>query len=301
VLHTRSACTTALVVLAATGCTGKVSVLEDDVDSAATTVTEPLDTSDTGGEVNEPDPDPYTTWLHTVDLAGGTFDMGCTRPTEWPCTDDERPSRTITLSPFTILQTEVPRGMYRSLTGNAERPAGCTQDDCALVGVSWLDAVAFCNLVSEAEGLVPAYSISGSTVTTNEAATGWRLPTEAEWEYAARGNRDLLYAGSSDLEQVAWTSDNSGGRPHEVGEKSPNDFDLFDMSGNVAEWVFDRFGTYQTDVGADPTGPATGSARVLRGGSWTDGADHARVSARTSAAPDHKSDTIGFRMVRPTP
>jgi len=278
-------------------CSGKVFVLPDD-DTADTASNEPDVTADTAQPVDEPDPDPYDTWLIVEDLPGGTFDMGCTRPTEWPCTDDERPSHTVTLDPFISMKTEVPRGMYRSVMGTAERPPGCTQDDCALVGVTWFDAVTFCNRVSELQGLTAPYTISGTTVTWDANANGWRLPTEAEWEYAARGNRDLMYAGSSDLEQVAWTEGDSGGRPHVVGEKAPNDYNLVDMSGNAWEWVWDRKDDYSSEASTNPTGPSTGSTRVIRGGSWNDVGERARISARDERAPEHQDTTLGFRMVR---
>ena len=280
------------------GCSGNVTVLKDD--SAAPDTAEVVDTADSGdsGEPVEPDPDPYTTWLDPVAVEGGTFDMGCTRPSEWPCRDDERPSHIVTLAPFQILRTEVPRGMYRSVNGTAERPAGCTQDDCALVGVTWFDAVHFCNAISAAEGLTPAYSISGTAVSWDRTADGWRLPTESEWEYAARGNRDLLYAGSSDLELVAWTDENSGGRPHVFGEKEPNDYDLVDMSGNVWEWVWDGYGAYPSADTTNPSGDDTATQRVVRGGGWNHPGDDARVSARRSLAPSHSDTEVGFRMVR---
>jgi len=287
-----------LLLLSLLGCSGdKFSVLEDDVDSGVDDE-DTADTADTGEPVEEADPDPYDTWLDTVTLPGGTFEMGCTRPDEWPCYDDELPVREITLAPLEVMKTEVPRGMYRSLTGDAHRPAGCTQDDCAAVSISWYDAVAFCNLVSQAEGLSSAYIISGTTVTWDASSDGWRLPTEAEWEYAARGGRDLVYSGSADLDQVAWTRENAGGRPHEVAEKAENDFDLHDMSGNVWEWVWDRKGTYDTGSITNPTGPSTGDQRILRGGAWDANDDAARISFRGAMSPDTQLDTQGLRIVR---
>lgn len=279
-------------------CTGKVTHIPDDQETGTPPTGDTADSGDSGGPPIEPDPDPYTTWLDPVALAGGAFDMGCTRPSEWPCSDDERPARTVTVPALQVLRTEVPRGMVRSLTGTAARPPGCTQDDCAATGLSWHDAIAFCNLLSQAEGLRPAYTVSGTDVTWDTTSDGWRLPTEAEWEYAARGNRDLLYAGSSDLEQVAWTEDDSGGRPHVGGEKAANDFDLSDMSGNVWEWVWDRYGAYDPAALDQPTGPTSGDARVLRGGGWSDPGERARVSARRGELPATSTDDIGLRVVR---
>ncbi len=278
-------------------CSGAVSVLPGE-DTSDTAIVEPSAPGETGQPVDEPEPEPYDHWLLVEVVPAGTFDMGCTRPAEWPCNDDERPSHTVTLSGFSIMKTEVTRGMYRSLTGSAERPSGCTQDDCALVGVTWLEAIAFCNRVSEEEGLSAAYTITDTGVDWDTGSTGWRLPTEAEWEYAARGNRDLLYAGSNDLDQVAWTNDSSGGRPHEVGEKLANDYALVDMSGNVSEWVWDLSGPYPTAPTTNPTGASTGNSRVLRGGSWSEDAERARVSAREARPEGSKDMNLGFRMVR---
>jgi formylglycine-generating enzyme required for sulfatase activity len=195
-------------------------------------------------------------------------------------------------------------------------------DDYPAYYVSWYAIIKYCNLRSMAEGLTPVYSISGSTNPANWGnvptswnltwdaaicnwnANGYRLPTEAEWEYAARGatnTPDHLYSGSDDINAVAWYSGNNspnGSKP--VGTKAPNGLDLYDMSGNVYEWCWDWYGSsyYSSSPSSNPTGPASGSHRMLRGGCWNSGASYCRVAIRNCAAPDGNSGIVGFRLCR---
>jgi len=189
--------------------------------------------------------------------------------------------------------------------------------------VGWYDAIVFCNKLSIAEGLSPAYRISGSTdpdewgtvpessdnTTWNSAAiiagsNGYRLPTEAQWEYAAKGGstpENYTYAGSNTIDDVAWRYANSGGKSHEVGKKFPNGLGLYDMSGNVQEWCWDRHGNYSNGAQTDPMGATTGNARVLRGGSFNDGDINysMRSVSRIGHDPNFRNFSIGFRLVRP--
>jgi len=174
--------------------------------------------------------------------------------------------------------------------------------------VSWYEALDFCNWLSWKEGLTPCYSLSGSTIICDFSADGYRLPTEAEWEYAAMGgsrSRGYTHAGSDNPKEVAWYAGNSRetasgmmGGTHEVGSKAPNELGLFDMSGNVWEWCWDYYGSYSSTAERDPTGSPSGTDRVIRGGSWNNDAASARVSSRFWVVPVILTFDLGFRVVR---
>ncbi len=191
--------------------------------------------------------------------------------------------------------------------GNLPDDEGWGRGTRPAINVSWHDAVAYANWLSEQDGLTPAYRISGTEVTWNRSADGWRLPTEAEWEYAARGGtraRETIYAGSNDAGEVAWYTDNSGGKTHPVGEKRANELGLYDMSGNVWEWCWDWYGSYSSESQRNPTGPASGSGRVGRGGGWRYAAVGIRVAIRGITAPLHYlagtgGSGLGFRLAAP--
>jgi formylglycine-generating enzyme required for sulfatase activity len=176
-------------------------------------------------------------------------------------------------------------------------------DNYPMYYVSWYEAIEYCNRRSKKEGLTPVYSGSGNDITFNKNANGYRLPTEAEWEYAAKGgskgNQAFEYSGSNNVNEVAWYADNSGGSTHPVGTKAPNDLGLYDMSGNVWEWCWDWHGDYLADFPTDPVGASSGSYRVERGGSWGSSAQYARSASRGGTEPSNRYDNLGFRLVRP--
>ena len=169
--------------------------------------------------------------------------------------------------------------------------------------VSWFDAVEYCNKRSQREGLTPAYTISGSgdnrTVTWNRSANGYRLPTEAEWEYACRTGTTTAYnTGASISDSTGWYGANSGSTSHPVGQKPANRWGLHDMHGNVWEWCWDWYGSYPSGAQTDPTGASSGSGRVGRGGSWYFSAEYVRSADRSAGAPYIRTYVIGFRLAR---
>ena len=186
------------------------------------------------------------------------------------------------------------RSMNQSSFKGANRP---------VENESWFDAVNMANNLSVFEGLEKCYVINGEDVQwSNDDCTGWRLPTEAEWEYAARGgDYSQKYAGSNNVDDVAWYFSNSKNKTHDVCEKSRNGYGLCDMSGNVWEWVWDWKGSYDSSLSVDPRGPTSGSIRVTRGGSWSCYAQGVRVSHRDSYVPAFTYHTLGFRLARTSP
>ena len=207
-------------------------------------------------------------------------------------------------------------------------------DDYPIVEVSWYDAVVFCNKLSKAHGFIPCYyEDAGFTkiygfeddeaspsedvviqkevdeydeeyiydeVFWNESANGYRLPTEAEWEYAARGgslSQGYEYAGSDFLDEVGWNGDNSGYKVHPVGQKKANELGLYDMSGNVNEWCWDWSSRYPSSAVTDPIGPSSGESRIIRGGDIIGDPEFCQVTSRCGWTPNNR-DGIGFRLVR---
>ena len=216
-----------------------------------------------------------------VAVEGGEFLMGA-GPDDAKAANDERPQHYVKVDGFQISRYEVTQRQYRELmVQNPSAHKGC--DDCPVENVSWDDAQTF--------------------IARLNAFTGksYRLPTEAEWEYAARGgnkSKGYKYAGGNDLGSVAWYYDNSADKTHPVGQKQANELGLYDMSGNVWEWCSDWYDAYPFTAQTNPKGPSSGSYRVLRGGSWLNDAD-CRVSYRRSDSPDHRYSFDGFRLVLP--
>jgi formylglycine-generating enzyme required for sulfatase activity len=184
-------------------------------------------------------------------------------------------------------------------------PSDFKGDNLPVEAVSWYDAIEYCNKRSIREGLMPAYRGSGDDITCAVKASGYRLPTEAEWEYAARGGKlgEFLvyrYAGSNNVDSVGWYDGNSGNKTHPIGKKQPNDLGLYDMSGNVFEWCWDWYDDYPTSSQTDPMGASSGSFRVFRGGSWGNYGRLLRSAWRNINTPSERYFNIGFRLVRPS-
>ena len=238
-------------------------------------------------------------------IPAGSFLMGCTEEQGADCDDDEQPMHTVTLSKdFYMMESEVTQGLYQRVMGN--NPSEFKGNNRPVEKVSWFDAVKFANKLSSMEGLEECYSINGNTVTwSKKECAGWRLPTEAEWEYSARGGQSYKYAGSNSVGDVAWYRENSvvSGKKqtHDVCGKNRNGYGLCDMSGNVWEWVWDWHGSYSGSPTVDPRGPTSGSYRVVRGGGWGNNAQGVRVSYRNNNDPTDAYSFLGFRLARNSP
>ena len=214
-----------------------------------------------------------------VRVEGGTFMMGATSEQGSDAFDDEKPAHQVTLSSFSIGKYEVTQEEWQAVMGS--NPSKFKGAKRPVEQVSWTDCQEFLRKLNLLTG------------------KRFRLPTEAEWEYAARGgNRSIgyKYAGSDNLGNVAWYTDNSGNETHPVGQKSPNELGLYDMSGNVWEWCQDWKGDYSSSSQTNPTGPAGGSRRVYRGGSWNRYARICRSSIRSSSSPSDRFGNLGLRL-----
>ena len=236
-------------------------------------------------------------------VPAGTALIGCTPGQGDACQDDERPAREVVLSHAILVgEVEVTQGLYQRLMGSNPSKFSACGPTCPVEQVSWFDAVAFANTLSAAEGFEPCYVIDGASVSwpKGPSCLGYRLPTEAEWEVAARGGRDERYAGGPELGAVGWYASNSGGQTHPVGEKAPNGYGLCDMSGNVWEWAWDWYDSsaYAGGVATDPSGPASGVSRVFRGGGWSNDPQIARVESRGISSPGFRDNSLGLRLIR---
>jgi formylglycine-generating enzyme required for sulfatase activity len=239
----------------------------------------------------------------------GSFEMGSADG--YP---DTRPVHTVRLTRgFYIARYAVTFDEYDRFcadTGRTPPPDRAGRGMMPVIEVTWYDAAAYCNWLSEKAGLTPCYRGSGKTIQCDFAANGYRLPTEAEWEYAARGGTEsqgYLYAGSDNPDEVAWYAANSGGVMHPVGQKKPNELGLHDMSGNLYEWVWDWYAAdyYAVSPAGDPKGPSSppvattprGPERVRRSGSWREDAPSILVAFRSFDYATYVGDN-GFRLVR---
>jgi formylglycine-generating enzyme required for sulfatase activity len=210
----------------------------------------------------------------------GTFVMG-SPPTEEGRDSDEI-QHTVTLTQgFWLSDHETTQAEYQTVMGN--NPSGFQADTLPVESVSWEDAVLYCQKLTERER-------AAGRITAQQA---YRLPTEAEWEYAARAGTTAARHG--ELDAIAWWSGNSGNQAHPVKQKLPNAWGLHDMLGNVLEWCGGRYGAYSTGSLTDPTGPSSGSDRVYRGGSWYADGRFCRSANRNSVSPSNRGNLLGFR------
>jgi len=256
-----------------------------------------------------------TTPSSMVLVNGGTFQMGQENMAI--------PVHSVTLSSFYIGKYEVTQSEWVATMGT--NPSYFSSDlQRPVENVSWYDILVYCNKRSIAESLAPVYSINGSTnpanwgtvpassnnptwnsVTSNWNAKGYRMPTEAEWEFAARGgssSQGYVFSGSNTIGNVAWYSSNSGYTTHTVGTKAPNELGIYDMTGNVTEWNWDWYGIYSSSSQNNPVGATTGSVRIVRGGSYDDDDDYdnfyCRLWFRYGNYPYDRYNALGFRLTR---
>ncbi len=210
-------------------------------------------------------------------------------PDEWP------PHEVTIARPYWLLSTPVSQTLWFAIART--NPSKFQGGSRPVESISWLDAVTFCNVWSVAEGLDPAYLIRGTNVLwKGYSATGYRLPTEAEWEFACRaGLPSSRYGHAPD---IAWFDANSRGETHSVGEKEPNSHGLHDMLGNVWEWCWDKWGQYSEAITTDPDGPAVGAARIMRGGSFVDSVSLVRAACRDWGPPKARFSNVGLRVAR---
>ncbi|AEE15661.1 Sulphatase-modifying factor protein [Treponema brennaborense DSM 12168] len=266
-----------------------------------------------GGEKN------YMTKDNMVLIKGGSFVMGSPASEAWREKDEVQ--HTVTLDDFYISKYEVTQAEYESvMKKNPSYFKGAKGENLPVESVSWYDAVAFCNELSRREGLSAAYTIDGETVVWNRSADGYRLPTESEWEYAARAGTSTPFSSEKapgdvdanfyahypyNIEQNYFNDSVLETRPGyyrqktvAVGSFKPNANGLYDIHGNVSEWCFDFYGAYPKTSVKNPSGAEDGSTRVCRGGGWNDFGKHLRCAFRSSELPEESSASRGFRVAR---
>lgn len=228
--------------------------------------------------------------MKMVYVEGGTFQMGATSEQNGEGYDDEKPVHSVTLESYYIAECEVTQEQWQKIMGStihqqASKAGYSTKgvgNDYPMYYVSWHEAQAFCQELS---------ALTGKT---------YCLPTEAQWEYAARGGKQskgYKYSGSYAIDAVAWYDSNSGSTNHPVKGKRANELGLYDMSGSVWEWCSDWYGSYSSSSQNNPTGASSGEYRVLRGGSWNYRARSCRVSYRNDNTPSNRNYNYGFRVV----
>ncbi len=245
-----------------------------------------------------------------VFVKGGRYQMGDNLPMNFK---GYQPLRDVVVSSFYISRYEVTYGEYDKYCESESLPRpkiiyeNYSRRERPVGNVSWQEALLYCNWRSIKEGFQPVYEFSrqsGRLKTVHWDATGYRLPTEAEWEYAARGgnkSHKTLYAGSGDINEVAWYDKNSDIRTHPVGLLKPNELGLYDMSGNAAElcWDFISYtSTRHGEILTNPRGPSTGEDKVERGGNSYLQSQYIRIPFRMSVKPGEQTDSVGFRLVR---
>ncbi len=263
--------------------------------------------------IQQPAPEsPVVTNDNFALISGGTFQMGS--PDSEPERSSDEIRHSVTVGSFYMAKTEVSQQEYQTVMGS--NPSETKGDNLPVTNITWYDAIQYCNRLSAAEGLPPCYTLSGTTVTWDKSAGGYRLPTEAEWEYAARANTTTPfhfgdYVHNSDANcynAYGYNNDASGNwvngsdsylrKTVAVDQYAANGYGLYNMHGNTAEWVWDWYDEYDTGAAANPTGPESGNAKIIRGGGWNDHPKHIRSAYRGAQPADVPLYSIGMRPVR---
>jgi formylglycine-generating enzyme required for sulfatase activity len=243
-----------------------------------------------------------------VRINGGTFTMGS--PAGESHRDSNEVRHQVTVSSFYMGKYEVTQKEWYEVMGttvrqqrdkaNPEWSMDGEGDNYPMYYVDWYEAIEYCNRRSQREGLTLAYTVNGTNVTWNRSANGYRLPTEAEWEYVCRAGTATAYnTGARISDTTGWYNFNSRTATHPVGQKPANRWGLYDMHGNVREWCWDLYGSYASGAQAEPTGASSGFLRVLRGGSWISSGGGLRSAYRYGSVPSFRYSDIGFRLLRP--
>jgi len=257
-------------------------------------------------EANPRRPDPRPTPvqdepLRMIELPGGQLVMGSPDSDDMAM-DREKPQHRVAVSGFRLAVTPVTAGLYNEVM--QRDPVSPEEADLPVVNVNWDDAITFCNRLSEREGYRRCYRRRFRRWVCHWRADGYRLPTEAEWEYACRAGTTTRYAFGDDpaqLEHYAWFAGNAPMQAQAVAQKRPNRWGLYDMHGNVWEWCWDWFGEYKPGDVVNPTGPRVGSRRVVRGGSFFYPPEDLRSALRDGDLPVSRDKDLGFRCVRVPP
>jgi sulfatase modifying factor 1 len=236
-------------------------------------------------------------------VTGGPYSMGSGTGIE----PHEKPEHQVSVSSFYLGKYDVTFEDYDRYCDSMKlmKPGdmGWGRSFRPVIMVSWIDAISYCNWLSKKDHLVPCYMVNGNNIKWIDTSSGYRLPTEAEWEYAARGGNNskrTVYAGAEKPGDVAWYTANSDQKTQPVGQKAPNELGLYDMDGDVWQWVWDIYdgSYYQYSPSENPKGPTEGLYRVMRGGAWYNNASYITVSSRQNNTPDFRQNSVGIRLVR---
>jgi formylglycine-generating enzyme required for sulfatase activity len=256
--------------------------------------------------------DNLSAWPEMVKVESGSFMFGANKK-DMQAEKDEKPSRKVTVKEFYMSKFEVTVWEWKEFTKASglnmpKEQSWGWNNDFPITNVTWEQAIEFCNWLSKKQGFDKAYSKSGPRYICNFEANGFRLPTEAEWEFAAHGGRKgkgYKYAGANDLDLVSWNIENSEARPHAYGSKYANELGIFDMNGNVWEWCWDFYDVKHNKAVKDGMvqdvenrGPKRGEKRIVKGGSWDSKSSFCRISNKVSTLPGNTYEFYGLRLVQ---